>query len=31
MCGTCGCGSDQDGPIISTPGEKHTHEGIGKL
>ena len=26
MCGTCGCGSDNNGPIILKPGEvKHTH------
>ena len=28
MCGTCGCGSDSNGPTILKPGEhKHTHEG----
>ena len=36
MCGTCGCGSDQKGPVISKPGEHqhpidaphhHHHEG----
>lgn len=27
MCGTCGCGSDSNGPVISKPGEhKHSHE-----
>lgn len=26
MCGTCGCGSGKDGPVISKPGEhKHSH------
>ena len=26
MCGTCGCGSDNNGPTILKPGEeKHTH------
>lgn len=26
MCGTCGCGTDKDGPVILKPGEhKHTH------
>ena len=26
MCGTCGCGSDENGPVISKPGEHyHTH------
>ncbi|MCF6214370.1 MAG: hydrogenase nickel incorporation protein HypB [Flavobacteriaceae bacterium] len=27
MCGTCGCGSDTNGPVISKPGEHaHTHD-----
>ncbi|MDO9275882.1 MAG: hydrogenase nickel incorporation protein HypB [Lutibacter sp.] len=27
MCGTCGCGTDNNGPIISKPGEGHlSHE-----
>jgi len=27
MCGTCGCGSENNGPTILKPGEqKHTHE-----
>ena len=27
MCGTCGCGSDTNGPTILKPGEhKHTHD-----
>jgi len=27
MCGTCGCGSDSNGPTIIKPGEeKHTHQ-----
>lgn len=25
MCGTCGCGSDQHGPVITKPGEHHHH------
>lgn len=26
MCGTCGCGTDNDGPVILKPGEhKHAH------
>ncbi len=35
MCGTCGCGSDTDGPTILKPGEQshnhtheHTHDGV---
>ena len=30
MCGTCGCGSDNNGPIVLKPGEHqhyHSHEG----
>lgn len=26
MCGTCGCGSNDGGVVISHPGEKHHHE-----
>jgi len=30
MCGTCGCGSDNNGPTILKPGEqKHTHSHDG--
>ncbi|WP_299547809.1 hydrogenase nickel incorporation protein HypB [Seonamhaeicola sp.] len=25
MCGTCGCGTDGNGPVITSPGE-HTHD-----
>jgi hydrogenase nickel incorporation protein HypB len=35
MCGTCGCGSETNGPVISKPGEQshnhsheHTHDGV---
>lgn len=31
MCGTCGCGSETNGPVISKPGEhshNHTHDGV---
>ena len=25
MCGTCGCGLDQQGPVITKPGKHHHH------
>lgn len=27
MCGTCGCGTEDNGPVISKPGEKHHSHG----
>ncbi|MDT8416624.1 MAG: hydrogenase nickel incorporation protein HypB [Lutibacter sp.] len=27
MCGTCGCGTEDKGPVISKPGEKHHAHG----
>jgi len=27
MCGTCGCGAENNGPIISKPGEEHHSHG----
>lgn len=27
MCGTCGCGTEDKGPVISKPGEKHHSHG----
>ncbi len=27
MCGTCGCGAENNGPIISKPGEEHHAHG----
>lgn len=30
MCGTCGCGSDSNGPTILKPGEHHHHHHHGE-
>lgn len=30
MCGTCGCGSDNNGPTILKPGEEHHHHHHGE-
>lgn len=27
MCGTCGCGTEDNGPVISKPGEEHHSHG----
>lgn len=27
MCGTCGCGTEDNGPVISKPGEEHHFHG----